>query len=279
MKKLIINNIETDYDINEQGEIYSHKTNKTLTGTVYNTGYKMVRLTTKEGKKGYAVHRLVAETFIPNPDNLPIVNHKDGNKLNNCVDNLEWVTQSENRVHAIKTEISKLATGKRIKIDLDNSDKDWKQYQNTNYMVSKDGEVYNTKTNIILKQTPNKSGYIRYTLRINNQNVSKQAHILVMEVWGNQEILSNQVVNHKDGNKTNNNIENLEVVSKSENTIHACYQLNKLVKPVIQTTIDNKEIQYPSISEAARILKVTDGAIRYALKNNSKCCNSYWKYK
>lgn len=279
MKRIIINNIETDYDINEQGEIYSHKTKKFLKGTVYNTGYKMVRLTTKDGKKGYAVHRLVAETFIPNPDNLPVVNHIDGNKLNNSVENLEWVTQSENRMHAIETKISKLAKGKREKIKpIDDFNNYWRQYKDSNYMVSKNGEVYNIKTNIKLKQTPNRSGYIRYTLRINNKNITKQAHILVMETWGNEKILSNQVVNHKDGNKTNNNIENLEIISKSENALYACYQLNKMVKPVIQI-IDNKEIYYPSISEAARQLNITDGAIRYALKNNSKCCNSYWKYK
>ena len=56
MRKLIINNIKTDYDINEKGEIYSHKTKKFLTGTIYNTGYKMVRLTINGIKKGYAVH-------------------------------------------------------------------------------------------------------------------------------------------------------------------------------------------------------------------------------
>lgn len=47
-------------------------------------------------KKGYAVHRVIATAFIPNPDNKPEVNHIDGNKLNNAVSNLEWATQSEN---------------------------------------------------------------------------------------------------------------------------------------------------------------------------------------
>ena len=79
-------------------------------------------------------------------------------------------------------------------------------------------------------------------------------------------------------NEENDNLENLEICSKSENALHSCYILKNNVKPVIRI-IENQEIEYPSISEAARQLKVTDGAIRYALKNNSKCCKCYWKYK
>lgn len=79
----------------------------TRKGTIrkpFNTsGYDAVRLS-KDGKKTFfTVHRLVALTFIPNPDNLPEVNHKDGNKLNNHVDNLEWCTPSQNTQHAVDT--------------------------------------------------------------------------------------------------------------------------------------------------------------------------------
>ena len=279
MKQLIINNILTDYDANEQGQIYSHKTDKFLTGYVDGTGYKMVLLTVDGVKKNYLVHRLIAQAFIPNPNNLPIVNHKDGNKLNNAVDNLEWVTQSENRIHAVKTGISNLAYGKRNKSQIDINDTSfWRQYLDTNYYVSKDGQVWNSKTGILLKQTPNQSGYIRYILRINNKNVSKQAHILVMEVWSGKEIISGQVVNHIDGDKTNNNLSNLEIISKQDNMLHACYVLKKNVKSVIQD-LNGEIIIYPSLSQAARDNNVTPSAINYAIKNNSKCCNSYWRYK
>lgn len=278
MKQLFINNKPTDYMINQEGKIYSNKTKKELTGTVYNTGYRFVRLTTEDGKKGYAVHRLVAQTFIPNPKNLPIVNHKDGNKLNNNVNNLEWVTQSENRYHAIKTQISNLAYGKRNKQNIIEDGVFWKRYLDTNYLVSKEGRVYNTKTKILLKATPRTSGYIVYTLRINNKNITKQAHILVLQTWRPNDN-KNMIVNHIDGNPANNNLENLEWVTKRENALHSCYTLKKLVKPIIQTTLEGQEKEYPSIIEAARALKVTDGAIRCALKTGGKSCNSFWRYK
>jgi len=63
-------------------------------------GYLLTTLTKDKKIKTYLSHRLIAETLLPNPLNLPQVNHKDGDRANNKLNNLEWVTQSENMIHS-----------------------------------------------------------------------------------------------------------------------------------------------------------------------------------
>ena len=89
------------YEVTEDGLVYSNVgTRKALVGKTTREGYRMVVLTVDNKKIYKNVHRLVAENFLPNPENKPEINHKDGDKLNNKVSNLEWCTSSENQEHA-----------------------------------------------------------------------------------------------------------------------------------------------------------------------------------
>ena len=101
-KKIVINNQETFYSVSNLGRVRNDKTKTFLGGTVNNNGYQMVHLRQRIDKY-CSVHRLVMKAFCPceNQDDLEI-NHIDGNKLNNVLSNLEWVTCSENIKHAFK---------------------------------------------------------------------------------------------------------------------------------------------------------------------------------
>lgn len=98
------------YTISEKGEVFSIKSQKYIKKYKKKEGYLQVKLfialDSAANKRIYEypyVHRLVAEAFIENPNNLPCINHIDGNKENNEVSNLEWCTYSENMQHAVKT--------------------------------------------------------------------------------------------------------------------------------------------------------------------------------
>lgn len=90
-------------EVSNEGRVRSLLTGtpRVLKTQVDNNGYHRIRVTIERVKMSYKVHREVAKAFIDNPNNLPQVNHKDGNKDNNSVSNLEWVTNKENAHHAI----------------------------------------------------------------------------------------------------------------------------------------------------------------------------------
>lgn len=107
---------EDRYEVTEDGKVISKErkaknqfsARQEVKQTFKKTGYLEVRLYDGKKTKAYLVHRLIAQHFIPNPENKRTVNHIDGNKLNNSVSNLEWATDSENQKHSLANGLSKV---------------------------------------------------------------------------------------------------------------------------------------------------------------------------
>lgn len=208
---------DSDYLIYEDGQVFSKKTNRFLKGKIDNVGYQVYSLnfinptTGKKGKMMYA-HRLVAEYFIDNPNNLPFVHHKDENKLNNHVSNLEWVTEKENYQAYLKNNKREVQKPKYFEKNLEGEE--WRIVQeNPLYSVSNKGRVRNNKTNRLLHLDTSQK-YVRVSF---NDKKHYYLHRLVYCTFNNDWDLDGYVIDHLDSNPLNNNLDNLEKVTHSEN--------------------------------------------------------------
>jgi hypothetical protein len=269
------------YSITNNGKIINTKNNKKISASL-NNGYKQSSLTSSVDHKNkkFAVHRLVALVLLPKICGKNVVNHKDGNKLNNHVDNLEWTTQSENVAHSLNVlhgrtshprMVIQLKDGKQISehksvteagkavgltrhainkvclginktaggyewefvdknhnhknIDLSGSRR---IYDYDNYFVFPDGQVYNRMRKSFLKPVVNASGYCYITLCRNGKKKNHYVHRIVAEHFistDKQLNFAGLQVNHKNRERNDNRVENLEWVTSSENMIHANYKL------------------------------------------------------
>ena len=267
MKKQILN--YENYEIDENGSVYNVCSKKFLKGSIGENGYRYYRLSKNNHKKMFYAHRLVAEYFLLNPDNLPVVNHKDGNKLNNNVNNLEWVSYSDNTKHWHKNK-EKIQINREYYIE-DLPNEEWKQYKN--YLVSSCGRVKHKKNNNLLKPSL-ACGY--YKVRLSNNGLAEDylIHKLVWELFSNCDIPDyNTVIDHIDGNKLNNNINNLRKITLSENVKAALYEqkTNSSAKRVGQYSLDGELLNvFVSTRKAAEELNLDSSTISKVCRGKNK---------
>lgn len=238
-----------NYLIYDDGRVFNTTSNKFLKGSIGENGYSYFRLSKNGKKKMFYGHRLVAEHFISNPNNLPVVNHIDGNKLNNNVDNLEWVSYSDNTLHWKNTSNVERKPTEYYSEDL--KDEQWKEFKN--YYVSSKGRIRHKIKNNLLKPSI-ACGYYKVRLSENGLTKDYMVHQLVYQLFKEDYDKSQYIVDHIDGNKLNNDINNLRLLTNSENTYAALYETktNKTAKKVGQYTLEGQFIQdFPSTRIAA----------------------------
>ena len=281
--KTLINGYK-NYYIYDNGDVFNTKTGKILKGSIGEHGYKYYRLSQNNQKKMYYAHRLVAEHFLPNPNNLPVVNHIDGNKLNNNLSNLEWVTYSENTEKWHNETQMKKERQKYEKYNGDLENEIWKLIPEfSNYKVSSLGRVWNIKTNNILHPSV-VCGYYKIRCSQNGKTKDFMLHQIVYKVFNNDfNEDKTMVIDHVDGNKNNNNVSNLRKISISENVLAALYETktNKTGKPVSQYSLNGDFIAtYPSAREAARRLNLDSSTISKVCRGQNKTHGGFiFKYE
>src|SRR6266850_5285202 len=138
-----VTGLEGKYQASNMGYIISYVKSKPkrIGGTKLSTkGYPRVRI---NGQTRF-LHRIVAETFLSNPDKLPQVNHIDGNKLNNKINNLEWITNQENRDHAVKNHLIAFGEVSYSKLKLLEVLEIQRLYKTGKYTQKELGKLFNT---------------------------------------------------------------------------------------------------------------------------------------
>lgn len=269
-KRIQIEGQDTAYLIRDDGTVWSEKRNRILKGTLERNEYHTVYLMHNGKQHNLLIHRLVAEAFCSNSNHYNVIHHKDGNKHNNCADNLEWVTAKENNLPINKKQPESYTVS-----GFANLKKDWRPLAfDNNYLVNADGEMMNKTTGRLIKGSE-RNGYRRF--QYNNHMYS--IHRLIYETF-NGPIPENMCVDHIDGNRTNNALNNLRLVTQSDNMQNAMKNGHAGQIPVLQFDKQGNFIkEFPNIQAAADAMHVTHPAIRSAINRHGTSAGFYWKKK
>lgn len=256
------------FKINCNGEVYSCKNNKLIKQKINKYGYNLISLRIDTNiDKTFTIHKLVYELFNRKLKNNEIVIHKDKNINNNNINNLDAKLRSQI---------------KYISEPFKNDNEKWVYIKNFNnkYMISNKGNVYSLFKKQNMFSNSHNSGY--KVVKLTNDKVRKSflIHRLVVENFI-REINSNEVVDHIDRDKGNNNLTNLRIVSISTNCLNVDKNMSN--KNVILYKNNEYINTFKNVNTAIEVLNIpikSLSSIYSCLNNKYKTAFGYfWKYK
>jgi len=311
------------YEISNYGNIKNTKNDYIFSKRINDSGYHRIVLSSKNKLKNFLVHRIVAEYFMINFNNTLCINHIDGNRMNNNISNLECLSIKENNnrkvfpIYGRKSrsvcqydkDFNLIKTWNRIK-DITNIskkglfdaikskklykgyywkyyrediiDENWKiiEFKNINIEISSYGRI-KLKNGKISYGGKNDAGYFNIVINKNNFKV----HRLVCIAFKPFDNYENLVVNHIDGDRGNNRVDNLEWVTQSYNT-KCSYnnhheKRNIFRRPVIRIDENKNLVEYESLEMASKLNNIKNkGNIVLVCQNIRKKAGGFsWKYK
>lgn len=270
-------NRDKDYIIDDMGNVYSTKSGnkRKLKPTFFGKRGYVVYL----GKKGVSLQLLMAETFLTKPVDCDIVKHKNGNNKDNRLENIYWTSEEIEYTKRLKKAMEIMPKSsdyeKRI-CEIDG------YHDMVGYTVTNDGKIFSylTGEKIELSSSLN-DGYPQVLIGSRlNRRLTRKIHRLVAEAFIPR-IKGKEQINHIDGNKQNNLVENLEWVNNSENQRHAL--INNL-KPCNKISVydinDNFIKSFPSLIFAMEYFNIKHhSSIQLALDGECRQAYGYkWKY-
>lgn len=267
----------TEYEVSTSGKIRNSKTLRILKSCLRN-GYSSITLSKNNKKKTVNIHVIVAMTYLQKPDkeNQYIVNHINEDKQDNRLSNLEYVTYAQNTKHS--------ATTIRTKNTKDYDLSKFTDIPNYNmYMISRSGDIYSKNIKRLVSMTKIPSGYLKIKMKSDNGKYKDNyIHVLMAFTYLDYTPLNRfNVINHKDGIKYNNFIENLEIVSHRQNMIHSAnINRHKFFRKSVYYIKDNNIIEYESAKKASVDTRIDHSSIIKSCKSPNKLAgNIKWFYK